>query len=239
MDGGVAQLELAREARIIYANDGFMRMLGAHGAAVPFPLSTIMHPDDLDALVDDIRRATSSHESCRHTCRVKGDGGWMWWRIGAVSIDQDGRNPLVLLTAGDVTSYKDHERRLESINGLLSLALDQAALTLWSVDIPSRRLHIYRKGGDAEGRELSYDDFPSCLVDNGALAPDSVKDFQRFASRLLGGQDSALALLRLSVGSLPACSVGRSRAAAISWSGSQDGTISPGSPSRTGASTMR
>lgn len=189
IDGGVAQLELAEEARIIYANDGFMRMLGEHSVAVPFPLSTIMHPDDLDALVDDIRTATLSHESCQRTCRVKGDGGWMWWRIGAVSIDQGGRNPLVLLSAGDVTSYKDHERRLESINGLLSLALDQAALTLWIVDIPSRRLYIYRKGDDAEGHEISYDDFPSCLVDNGALAPDSVKDFQRFASRLLGGQE--------------------------------------------------
>ena len=192
MDSGVALVEMGAEPRLIYVSPSYCRLIGIKVGDFPLPepLSSHVHPDDYVALEQELRAAAGGESSVENTHRVySGDRRhWIWWHIRATRVEYDNPNPVILITATDISRFKESEHRLEEMNQRLKTAFDQTSKRMWDVDIPTHRFHSYTRDGKLRALDTAYTDFPDCLVDGGWIHPNSVLRFRAFADELLAGK---------------------------------------------------
>ena len=115
MDSAVALLELGPLLQVIYVSPSYCRIIGVDSKdfPLPAPLARLIHPDDLAALDHALREGQRQGQAVEHTHRISGDGGdtWHWWHIRATQVAYDNPHPVMLITAMDVSLFKETERR--------------------------------------------------------------------------------------------------------------------------------
>lgn len=191
MDSGVALLEMCDQPRLIYVSPSFCRLMGVNIQSYPLPrqLSSIIHPDDWVSLMDALRGGLARGETVEHTHRVSADGqSWLWWRIRAIKTEYGSAHPVMLVTASDVSRYKESEQRLQEMNSRLLSAFEQTTQSMWEVDIQKKTVTIFScVCGEHSPRDV-HGAFPDFLLANGWVHPSSIPRFREFAGDLLGGK---------------------------------------------------
>lgn len=190
LDSGVAMVEFGDTAQIVYVSPSYCRLIGKdyNTFHLPVPLASIVHPDDIQNLMENLYDGLKNHCPVEHTHRVTSSSGWKWWHIRAVQIDTGSARVTMLVTTNDVTLYKENEVYLEDTNERLQTAFDQTSQQLWEVDIRERTFTSYWKTENGEVRELTLPDFPSQLISRGFIHQNSIDQFRQFASQILAGQ---------------------------------------------------
>lgn len=191
IDSGVALLEMGDPIRLIYVSPSFCRLIGAdlHTYSLPCLLSQVVHPDDLQDLEQTLRRGLAQNGSADHTHRVSVDGkSWHWWRIRATQIEYHSPHPVMLLTATDISPFKENEQALREINQRLQSAFEQTAQDMWEVNLTSRIFTLFHFGPASRIAETSRGEFPEDLLANGWIHPSSTERFRLFARELLSGR---------------------------------------------------
>ena len=187
MESAVVLLELSKEIRIIYVSPSFCRIAGIdpNGYTLPRPLSSMVHPDDLPGLDQMLRDCLAGKRPAGHTHRISADKQrWIWMHVRAWHIDYDNPNPVMLVTATDVSQFKTQELQSQQVIRHLQTAFEQTSQSLWEVDMGSRVFSIFSQGCT---RQTLQEDFPYGLLRSGWVHPDSAPRFQEFASNLLKG----------------------------------------------------
>ena len=191
MGSGVALLEMGPVPQVIYVSPSYCRIIGADVRTFPLPqaLSQLIHPDDLVGLERALREGLLQGAAAEHTHRISGDGGrtWHWWHIRATQVEYNNPNPVMLITAMDVSQFKQTQLDQEEQIRKLQTALDQTAKRLWEVEIPTGLFHSYSQDGKYQALEDGDMRFPADLVQGGWVHPNSVARFRAFAQELLGG----------------------------------------------------
>ena len=192
LDSGVALLEMGDPPQVIYVSPSFCRIIHAdiRTFSLPRPLSELIHPDDLEPLQRTLREGLEGEAAVGHTHRVSGDGGrtWGWWHVRAVRVEYDNPNPVLLITATDVTEFKETECRQAEQVRKLQTALSQTSKRMWEVDIPARSFCVYSRDGKRRPLGDGTAAFPDSLIQGGWIHPNSVSRMQAFAEELLGGR---------------------------------------------------
>ena len=192
MDSGVALLEMGAVPQIIYVSSSYCRILGAPAGefSLPRPLPDLIHPDDLVPLEQALREGLQSKTSVEHTHRISADGGrqWRWWHIRATQVEYASSNPVLLITAIDITQFQEAQLRDEAQIRRLQTALDQTSKRLWEVDLSTGVFRAYTKDGRYHVLGTGKVSFPDSLIEGGWVHPNSVARFRSFAQELLGGQ---------------------------------------------------
>lgn len=154
MESGVALLEMGERPQVIYVSPSLCRVVGANPDTCPMPrpLAELLHPDDLNPLLNALRDGLRRGESVEQTCRVRaGDRqGWRWWQIRAAQTEYDGGVPVMLLTTMDVSGFKEVQQRQKEEIQRLWAAFEQTPMQLWEVDLRTGRFRSF--GGEA-GRQ--------------------------------------------------------------------------------------
>ena len=192
LESGVALVEMGEPVRVIYVSPSWCRLVGADpkNCPVPRPLSEIIHPDDLPALEEILRWGLREGRQVEHIHRVavNGGSGWAWWQVRAAKVEYDNPNPVLLVTATDVTPFKQQEDRLLAANQLLQAAMDQTSQRVWKVDLASGAFRLFGAGGRPLIGTGEGVPFPDYLLEQGWVHPDSAPRFRVFAQELLAGQ---------------------------------------------------
>lgn len=192
MDSGVALLEMGDPIRLIYVSPSFCRIIGAdvHTYTLPKNLSEVIYPDDLADLEQALRKGLTQDNCCvDHTHRVSADGKtWLWWHIRAVRIEYSNPHPVMLVTATDVSHFKEHEHALREVNGRLQSAFEQTTQGMWEVDLASRTFTLFRYSNAAETKKPLRGAFPDFILSKGWIHPSSVEQFRIFAQEILDGR---------------------------------------------------
>ena len=191
MDSGVALLEMGSPYRLIYVSPSFCRLIGAdaHTYALPHPLCDMVHPDDLADLEQALQTGLSQNSCVDHTHRVSADGKvWRWWHIRAVQIEYSNPHPVMLVTATDVSRFKENESQLREVNERLQSAFEQTTQSMWEVDTESHIFTLFYYSRSAETAAPPQGPFPDFLISNGWIHPTSVERFRVFAQELLNGR---------------------------------------------------
>ena len=190
LDSGVALLEMSDPPRVIYVSPSFCRLIGAkEELEPPVPLSRLIHPDDLLAFEAVVQEALANDRPAEHTHRVLScdEDRTMWWHVRAVRVPYaEAKNPVLLVTANDISQYKETERHLKETNRLLQAAVDQTVLRLWEIDLKKRRYRSLGKGGPVSNGKW-IENFPDCLVQSGWIHPDSISRLREFCAEMFTG----------------------------------------------------
>ena len=191
MGSGVALLELGEDPQVIYVSPTFCGLIGEDPKAVklPLPLSHFIHPQDYPGVLEALRESAGTGRALEHSHRVRVAEGarWAWWRVYAVQIDYDAPHPVLLITASDVSQFKERElRQEERIQGLLA-ALNQTSKQVWDVDLETGIFHAYTPEGKYKVLGPGEMKLPWDLMEQGWVHPNSVARFQLFAQELLEG----------------------------------------------------
>ena len=192
LDSGVALLEMGQAPQVIYVSPSYCRLMGADVRTFPLPspLSGLIHPDDLAGLERVLREGLERGEAVENTHRTALDSslGWHWWHIRAVRVEYDNPNPVMLVTAMDVSRFKETEGRQREQIRRLRCALDQTAKRVWEVDLSTGMFRAYSRDGKYHPLGEEALRFPDGLVEGGWVHPNSAPRFRDFARELLGGR---------------------------------------------------
>ncbi len=191
MGSGVALLEMGEAPQVIYVSPSFCSLIGADVQAFPLPklLGELIHPDDLLPLVEILRAGLSSGGTVEHSHRVAAGRGcqWLWWHVKAMRIEYDAPNPVMLITAMDISQFKETQQRQEDQIRRLQAALNQTSKRLWEVDMATGVFRSYSRDGKLLPLGEENAKFPEQLIAGGWIHPNSVARFRLFAQELLGG----------------------------------------------------
>lgn len=188
---GVALLEMGDPDQLIYVSPSFCKILGTNPQkfSLPCPLTQIVHPDDRIAFEQDLKGCLSGDGSVDCIHRVSMDGAsWRWWRIHATHIEYSCLSPVMLITAVDVTEFKENERKLQEADERLQSAFEQSAKDVWEVDVPSQTFTLYHYSSASGAAEPIRGKFPNILFGEELIHPSSADRFRTFAQELLDGR---------------------------------------------------
>lgn len=190
IDNGVILLEMGEPIRIIYVSQSFCRIVHTDSVSFPLPqtLQNLVHPDDWPALEQVLRKGLQQKQTVEFTHRLSIDEkNWIWWHIHATQIPYDNPCPVMLITASDVSRFKENEQKLQEINARLQSAFEQTSQYLWEVELSTASFHLFG-GGQLPSGEYGAMAFPEELIQRGLIHPHSVSRFREFARGLLDGQ---------------------------------------------------
>ena len=192
MESGVALLELGEVPQVIFVSPSFCRIIGGDPATYPLPrrLSDLIHPDDQEPFLKTLREGIQQGMVVEHTHRVRSADGqdWLWWMVRAAQIEYDSPHPVMLVTATDVSQFKETQRLQAEQIRRLQVAFDQTSKRIWEVDIPSRTFWGYTQNGKEYSLGDSSHRFPDDLIEGGWIHTNSVVRFRTFAQELLSGR---------------------------------------------------
>ena len=208
LDCGIAIMELSEPIRLVFISPSFCRMLGAAKTemSTPLDMTCLVHPDDEVEFERIFYGVSAGGKTAQMTLRIaSADGrGWLWWRLSGVPLPQEGDYPMVLVSASDVSAFKENQERLEAGRQMMESAFRQTGQSLWEVDMASHRLRFHKPGSlFYEGEPVDGIDFPDGLVESGFVHPSAVARFREFASGLLTGQSEGYGSF---ITRLPGCS---------------------------------
>lgn len=193
IDSGVAMIELAETLRFIYVSPSLARMLGRSVAeTMELSVRDVVHPEDWDKLMKGLHsHVLGKGESGSIIFRaLMCSGKPAWWQIHAIQVDENEQNPVILVTAIDISEMKEREMDL---NDIYQVAIQQATQGIWQVDIEEG---VFRMLGDSRCFPEVLQNavpFPEGLLSIQFIAPECADSFREFAQSMLAGESQGYA----------------------------------------------
>lgn len=193
MEEGAALLEVGDKIRVLYASQGFYRMLRREREelALPCDLKEIgILPEEEEAYERELRGKVKKSGVIVHTHRIlTGKDNWVWRRVKAVRIARPENNkPIVLEMSIDISEFTKSEHHLRESNERLKIAFGQTPHLLWEVDLDTKTFSAFPTNMQTGEDRVSIDDFPECFFSKGIIHPSSFSTFRRFGTELLEGK---------------------------------------------------
>ena len=191
MESAVSLLEISEQIRIIYVSSSFCRILGVDLKTYTLPknISSIVHPDDIIGLNSALHSGLENNKAVDCITRVSPDSKtWYWWHIHASKIEYNNSHPVMLVTATDISKFKEKENKLIEINERLKSAFEQTTHGMWEVDLTSKSITVFGYESMGGISESVHGDFPEYIIKNGWIHPNSISHYREFANELLSGK---------------------------------------------------
>ena len=172
-----------------YLNDGYYKMIGSsrndRTQYFGFAITQVIYPDDLPALMCDVRNAISEQRPLNTDLRIlDGSGNYMWINIQANIIENTAEKAILYCSYTDINDRKLSLMRLAASQHAIALAGKAGGISFWQYDI-DRHIFSQRDYGDSL---FGYDDymenFPDCVIESGAIHPDDLSTFKEVYRQL-------------------------------------------------------
>jgi len=139
------QLFIDNELRLMKFSPGTVKQINLLETDIGRPLSNISTNIKFETIIDDIKKVLA--EGCVISKEIETNNG-KWYQIMTMPYVQqaDHRNNGAIITFNDISELKRIQQELDVSSKTLSMAIDSAAMGIWSVDaqtrefIPSSRL---------------------------------------------------------------------------------------------------
>ena len=134
---------LAADGSVLYANEGFSRVLGYPAdQVIGVPIYSFLHPDDVTAARKQLQEPTADPASSAKTrCRLHSkDGSWRWFDAAARNCLRDPNVEAIVVSFADVTDLQRMEAERQVISDVVH-ALNQTA----NLDQLLHRIHYALK----------------------------------------------------------------------------------------------
>lgn len=145
------------------------------------PLSTFIHPEDVDRFYIFLRYLLAVHQQQQCTMRLRsGKTGYKDVQLSAISLDIDDSQHYSYITLTDVTESQQAQLKLQEANHRLELALNASGTGIWEVEVRTGRIILDESSQSLLGlRSFGFKGDLGSLLD--LIHPD---DRQAFAEEL-------------------------------------------------------
>jgi len=139
------QLFIDNELRLMKFSPGTVKQINLLETDIGRPLSNISTNIKFETIIDDVKKVLADGSVI--TKEVETNNG-KWYQVMTMPYVQqaDHKNTGAIITFNDITELKKIQQELNISNKMLGIAIDSAAMGMWSIDlqtrefVPSRRL---------------------------------------------------------------------------------------------------
>ena len=178
---------------IVYANDGFLRMVGFDSAEQwmeyrnTYGIEGLVHPDDIHYFRNELAQSISEKRNSFSVFRLKRrDSSCIWVSLSASFAQQEDGSLIVYGVYADIDELKKAEIALEAENMKSSLALSLTKILVWEYDCANQT--IYPQGSDNSNIAVRLPFF-----DSKAIYPESITDYQQIYKDINNGSPEGTA----------------------------------------------
>ena len=131
------QLFIDNELRLMKFSPGTVKQINLLELDIGRPLSNISTNIKFETIIDDIKRVLS--DGVIITKEIETNNG-KWYHIMTMPYVQqlDHKNNGAIITFNDITELKKIQKELNVSNKMLGIAIDSAAMGMWSIDLQTR-----------------------------------------------------------------------------------------------------
>lgn len=131
------QLFIDNELRLMKFSPGTVKQINLLEMDIGRPLSNISTNIKFETIIDDIKRVLS--DGVIITKEIETNNG-KWYHIMTMPYVQqlDHKNNGAIITFNDITELKKIQKELNVSNKMLGIAIDSAAMGMWSIDLQTR-----------------------------------------------------------------------------------------------------
>ncbi len=195
MDGGVIVADVGEDIHISYVSPSFYRSMGRSESAADGSLgekiASVVDPKDRVVLRRHLFETAATGKLMDYSFRVSTAEGTGWRHIRAARMPSGGDSvQRIIAVVTDITELKKANEQLSLAEETYQIAVKQAGVLIWKVDLRTHTLHctgdfmrvLGRKEGDTEN-------VPESIIENGRIHADSVAEYRRLYKNLYAGQD--------------------------------------------------
>lgn len=153
------QLFIDNDLRLMKFSPGTTKQINLLETDIGRPLSNISTNIKFETIIDDIKKVLD--EGCVVTKEIQTNNG-KWYQIMTMPYVQqaDHKNTGAIITFNDITELKDIQQELNTSNKMLGIAIESAAMGIWSIDVKTREFIPSQRLKDIFGfrpdEEMSY-----------------------------------------------------------------------------------
>jgi two-component system, chemotaxis family, CheB/CheR fusion protein len=131
------QLFIDNELRLMKFSPGTVKQINLLETDIGRPLSNISTNIKFETIIDDVKKVLANGSVI--TKEVETNNG-KWYQVMTMPYVQqaDHRNTGAIITFNDITELKKIQQELNISNKMLGIAIDSAAMGMWSIDLQSR-----------------------------------------------------------------------------------------------------
>lgn len=131
------QLFIDNELRLMKFSPGTVKQINLLETDIGRPLSNISTNIKFETIIDDIKRVLT--DGVIITKEIETNNG-KWYQIMTMPYVQqaDHKNTGAIITFNDITELKKIQQELNISNKMLGIAIDSAAMGMWSIDLQTR-----------------------------------------------------------------------------------------------------
>jgi two-component system CheB/CheR fusion protein len=131
------QLFIDDELRLMKFSPGTVKQINLLETDIGRPLSNISTNIKFETIIEDIRKVLA--EGSVITKEIETNNG-KWYQIMTMPYVQqaDHKNTGAIITFNDITELKKIQQELNISNKMLGIAMDSAAMGMWSIELPTR-----------------------------------------------------------------------------------------------------
>ena len=131
------QLFIDNDLRLMKFSPGTVKQINLLETDIGRPLSNISTNIKFETITEDVKKVLA--DGCVITKEVETNNG-KWYQVMTMPYIQqaDHKNSGAIITFNDITELKKIQQELNFSNKMLGMAIDSAAMGMWSIDIETR-----------------------------------------------------------------------------------------------------
>jgi two-component system CheB/CheR fusion protein len=131
------QLFIDNELRLMKFSPGTVKQINLQESDIGRPLSHISTNIKFETIINDIKKVLA--EGCVITKEIETNNG-KWYQIMTMPYIQqaDNKRNGAIITFNDISELKRIQQELDTSNKMLGIAMDSAAMGMWSIDVETR-----------------------------------------------------------------------------------------------------
>ncbi|HPE15643.1 MAG TPA: PAS domain-containing protein, partial [Oscillospiraceae bacterium] len=200
---GIFCIRLDDDLTVLYGNPLYYRLHGYACAsdmerAVGKSAYRCIHPESLAPLRETLSGAAARGEkTASFQTRILRQDGKCRWVYCFAALEPDGSETLLYGCLLDVTEQKNREEDLRVRSEEFRLVAAQSGKYVMRYEIGTGKAFRYYSVGKVFGIPEENGDCPYCLMDSGAVAPESVEHYRAFFAAIRRGEPSGSCNLKL------------------------------------------
>ena len=154
------QLFIDNDLKLMKFSPGTVKQINLQESDIGRPLSNISTNIKFETIIDDIKKVLA--EGSVITKEIETNNG-KWYQIMTMPYVQqlDNSNNGAIITFYDITELKRIEQKLDISNKMLNIAIDTAAMGIWSVNVQTRKFtpspRLKEIFGFHPGEQMTYE----------------------------------------------------------------------------------
>lgn len=193
--GGVQLCNCDDGFTIFYINPGFTDMTGytlADLAAFNYHHVRLVHPDDVQRLVDAVMACYEKKESFSVEYRmIKKDGTLIWVLDKGVFVTDDTGTTQTQCILTDITLQKRQEEELKLSERRYEAAISLSGLTMFEYNILTKDLVFFNNLGDMYGVNSVLPNGPESMLEQGHIDMSCAPQYREMYHRIHAGEPYA------------------------------------------------